>query len=82
MWSSLPPSGARKERSVSIYAYVVQSDGAVRELLLTQEMLLALEQLTQRVPLQHQERANTGAVIGDFLTALKRAMHLDGRGNS
>jgi hypothetical protein len=58
-----------------IYAYVVASDGTVREMPVTEELLRSLEQVAQRGSLENHERTEAPTVIGEFLTALKRAMH-------
>lgn len=58
-----------------VFAYVVDSNGMVRHLPVTEELLSLLEQLKQQEAKERLGGPDAGATIGQLVQMLKRVMH-------
>jgi hypothetical protein len=58
-----------------VLAYVVDSNGMVRHLSVTEELLSLLEQLKQQDAKERLGGPDAGATIGQLAQMLKRVMH-------
>lgn len=58
-----------------VLAYVVSNDGVICHLPVTSELLSLLEQLKQRGAKERRRGSDEGAIVGELVQVLKRAMH-------
>ena len=60
---------------LEVLAYVVYSDGEIRHLPVTSELLSLLEQLKQGGAKEHRGGPDEGATVGQLVQVLKKIMH-------